>query len=173
MLGRTFLFLKCCRARKPLHAAWKRVMFLLVCVSRCSSSLASDPARKNTCGKGAGQQWVPESLRPRRAPSRWWGCVSPLCSHWSCPTVGFYSPGMRNAVGGREQCCPFAVPPCHDAQPCPHPHPVVSGTIPGSSPCGSCSSPGPVIPGAPPLPAGRETCQGQALWGAGDLGPQQ
>lgn len=53
-LGRTFLFLNCCRARKPLHAAWKRVMFLLVCVSRCSSSLASDPARKKTCRRGAG-----------------------------------------------------------------------------------------------------------------------
>lgn len=48
----TFLFLKCWRARKPLHAAWKSAMFLLVCSSRCSSSLARVPARKNACRGG-------------------------------------------------------------------------------------------------------------------------
>lgn len=45
----TFLFLKACLARYPLHAAWNIEMFLLVCTSRCSSSLDKVPALKNTC----------------------------------------------------------------------------------------------------------------------------
>lgn len=45
----TFLFLKACRARYPLHVAWKRVMLRLVWRSLCSSSLARTPALKKTC----------------------------------------------------------------------------------------------------------------------------
>jgi len=65
--------------------------------------------------------------------------------------------------------------PSRAAHPCPcchwHPQPA-SGIIPGSSPCGSCSSPGPATPGAPLLPAGREGCQGRAGSTLGCRGPQ-
>lgn len=118
---RTFLFLKCCRARKPLHAAWNRVMFLLVCVSRCSSSLASEPARKNT--------WRGErSEMPASLPCHINGngvlslYAQPRGPHPSVggPAWGFCSP--RNGVGGAHSA---ALVPCarlcpvHREQGCP------------------------------------------------------
>ena len=125
-LGRTFLFLNCCRARKPLHAAWKRVMFLLVCASRCSSSLASDPARKNTCGRGAGRdangcRHPSGHAVPPTRHTGWWGCGSPLCSHWFCPVTGVLFPGHEECRRWEQTvlplCCPAA--PCRAVPPTP------------------------------------------------------
>lgn len=98
-------------------------------------------------------------------------CLSPpqplVLSH-----RGVLFPRHKECRGWERTVLPFCCPTVPHTQPCPHPRLVASSTIPGSSPCGSCSSPGPATPGAPPLPAGRERCQGQALWGAGDRGPQ-
>lgn len=94
----------------------------------------------------------------------------PSAASGPVPPRGFYSSDKRNVVGGSKQCCPCAaVPRC--AMPCHPSLPTATVIIPGSNPCGSCSSPGPTTPGAPPLPAGRERCQGCAGSILGCRGP--
>lgn len=128
-----------------------------------------------------------DAVPPSRCAGRW-GCATcvslspprprPSPAPWPRPVWGFYSGFLfprREEWRGWE--CTL-LPLCRCAHPAlsQTPKPAAgrdgpSGVLPGSSPCGSCSSPGPATPGAPPLPVGRDRGQEQGA-GPQGTGPQ-
>lgn len=141
----------------------------------------SGPEKNLREGSGVRCRWVPASLPPRRAtlpPRR-------LVGMWLSPPQplvlsrrGGFIPQAQGMLWVEANSAALVLPrrtaPSRATQPCPRRHrrpQPVSGIVPGSSPCGSCSSRGPVTPGAPPPPAGRERCQGWAGSTLGCRGP--